>query len=139
MKNKIQQLALAFIAIAFIIAPVAIFNACSTNAGKQVVTINSGIIGGVDIAMKAWAANVNAKVGSSTNWWVTYPSLNSQIIAVSNAYTGYYNAEMTLSNLASAYASEPTNASLATALTSAATAIGNSATNLENIVNLLNK
>jgi hypothetical protein len=116
-----------------------IVTGCKSPALNTVVNLDSSVINLATNAMRGWSSYVNSKVNSSTNWWVTYPSLNSQILSVSNSYNSFYQSELVFSNLAIAVAAEPTNATLATQLATSVAVIGQNATNIYNLVNSLTK
>lgn len=63
------------------------FTGCSSTSTSTALKVNGAVITTVDGAMKGWAAYTQSGKGTA-----------AQILAVSNAFVLYYNAEMTASN-----------------------------------------
>jgi hypothetical protein len=101
-----------------------------TSAVSTVTAVNTAIVASVDQAMTGWSEYVNARASSLP----TNATLNAEILSVSNAYMAYYNAELVLSNLSAAYVAAPTNTTLASGITIAATGLGASKTNILNLI-----
>lgn len=121
MKCPIVILALAAVASAL-----AIIIGCSS-ATQTAINGDAVVIPSVNAAMTAWAAKVNSG-----------DVLATEVASVSNAYSIYYQSQLVASNLASAYASNPTT-NLQTAAENAVQAAVASQTNLVQLINLLSK
>lgn len=97
------------------------------DAPSKAIQADSVVITSVNVAMSTWASYVNA--GNATQ---------SQVAAVSNAYSLYYQFQLIASNTAALYAANPsTNAAAAAQLALSATLASES--NVINIVQQLTK
>lgn len=100
---------------------------CTSNDIKTTSAINGATVGAVDTALQVFS-----------EYSLAHPVNSNTVAAISNAYNVYYNAELTLSNLSMVYVSLP-NTNTAALITAEGTAIGQSATNLINIINSIIK
>lgn len=125
---------IGFLACLVIVTAFALTPGCGT-AAKTAAAANGVVIVGVDSAMQAWASYTSKQVTPGTP---PTPQLNSEILTVSNAYVGYYNAELTFSNVQSAYVQSPST-NIASAITTAGNALAASETNIVALVTLFTK
>ena len=100
---------------------------CTSSTALVASKANGTVIATVDQAMTAWAAYTQ-----------THAVPASSILAVSNDYVAYYNAELVVSNLTVSYVASPST-NLSTALSAAINGVGANQTNLINIITQLTK